>query len=388
MNLQIFSIAGYAGVVLLALLPLAWLFCWFKRPKFWLAHALVLLALVAFILAKVNSSTHVNRLQIDPSKKNAIIATALEIERKRKEEERSGDVANIRFAEDSRGDYLDKAGMDEGDKAYFESSKVDNAEPTWKQNKVSRQTTQDQSLTNAIGGGQESEGVEFKKDEEPQAKPIILPGEDVDMAHRLDSLNLLLSKCFLLFAVLFVILDYLRRFHVYREAYWPLPLPSNLNTALSTPPVVLEVNSPARREPHEELAHLSKQGASFIYLGDSPDVQQVLEGNLYRYPFNKGEVEVLPVDFEGEAFSPDFMFESLWFGRSSFVDNDLDRAHHVLGVFSKLLLARQKKGAKCRQRVVLVWAFAAPIPQVFIDNINILGPRTGFSIFLCSASST
>lgn len=83
---------------------------------------------------KVN---YVNRIQVDRSKEVESQLTEQEIARQATIKAREAEVAQITFAEDSAGDFLDMAGMDEADRKYLESLR-DADDPAWKKEKKER----------------------------------------------------------------------------------------------------------------------------------------------------------------------------------------------------------------------------------------------------------
>jgi hypothetical protein len=165
-----FSIIGYVSV----LLGVAVLFLWMvhfrmrldKKPRpvagglrRWLCLLALGVAIVAAILAKVNSVTYVNRIQLDQSAEIQAAQAKQDAARKLAEKSRSGEVAQVRFAEDSSEDFMDEGGMDSADLKYME--KIRKAgEPEWKQAKKTRNTggKPDDSLETQIGGQEEKKG--------------------------------------------------------------------------------------------------------------------------------------------------------------------------------------------------------------------------------------
>jgi hypothetical protein len=383
MNWDIFSTVGYVGVALLLTLPLLWIVHWFRRPRRWLCHLAVVIAVAAFVLAKINSVTYVNRIEIDRSEQIASVAAAIEKDRKRRESERAEDVADFRFAEDGRDDFLDPGGMNEGEKAYYEGRGARNSQPDWKRQKVKREFSADNSLENAIGGVEEKEGMDTSTIEKSLPDPIVMSAEDYDLANRLDALHLRFARWAILFGLAFVLVDYLRRFNCYADAYLPLPLPDVWVRAVSPAPAVRVRPEKPRRGMLAELNMLIRQGATFICLTDDETLADSVPEILYRWPRRRGPMEVLPVVFDGIPLSADFVFESLWFGRTAFVETDRDRTDEMLARFSELLAEREVNGARARQPVVLVWHRAEPVPEIFEENMRVLGPATGVSLFVC-----
>lgn len=386
MNWQIFSTIGYVSVGMWMSMPALWLFHMVMRKKWYLCHLAVVLGIAAYGLARVNSASYVDRIQVDRSEQIALEAKKIEEEQKRKEAERSEDVADIRFAEDSRQDYLDTGGMSEDDKAYYidkpKKPGKDDEVPAWKRQKQKRVANEDKSLDAAIGGVAETEGANTEAFEEEAVEPIIMSTEDKDMANRLDGINLMLIRWLIGFGILFVLFDYLRRFHVYRNAYFPLPAPSALTRIFSPLPVIQERPQKPRRNMVEELKFIIRQGGTFLYLTNDPERAAAIPGAFSRLPMGLSQIEVLPVNFEGEAVSPAFVFDALWFGRCAFAASNSEEVECLLALFSRLLAERRKSHACTRHPVHIIWDLPEPVPEIFKRNIEILGPTTGFCLFV------
>ena len=191
------------------------------------------LALVSFVFAKINSETHVNRIEPDRSGQMAEMQAKEEAKRKAVEDGRGEDVAQIRFAEDASGDFLDKAGMDEADLKYMESVNQ-SAEPDWKKAKKSRSTEGpgDDDLDSMLGGKEAIDGMESESlKEAAEPEPILMKDSDMAMAHRLDRLNLNVIRILILLAVLMVVFDYLGRANLYAVASIPSPFRAPGSTA-------------------------------------------------------------------------------------------------------------------------------------------------------------
>jgi hypothetical protein len=168
MNWESFSSIGYLGVLLAACVPLLWLAWWLLKRRF-LCRLALLLALAAWICAEINSATHVNRIELDRSEHLAEMQAREEAKRKAVLDSRGDEVAQIRFAEDASGEFLDKAGLDESDLKYLESME-EPATPAWKREKKSRSgaAADDDSLEALIGGVEEAEGVDATELEESE----------------------------------------------------------------------------------------------------------------------------------------------------------------------------------------------------------------------------
>jgi hypothetical protein len=384
-NPQIFSVIGYVSVGLLLVLPVLWIIHWFRRPRGWLCYITLILALITFALAKINSTKHVNRIEEDRTEQIARTAAAIEKERKRKEAERAEDVADVRFAEDDRTDFLDKGGLDESDAAYYESSSVSNTTPAYKQQKIARQanTSHGDDLMAEIGGVQDKEAVDTSTVVKDIPDPIIMEKKDVALAKRLDKFNLRLSRWAIWFGLGFILVDYLRRFHDYDDSYFPLPIPDAITRAFSPVHAVQQRPAQPRREMIDECATLIRQGATFLCLTDDERLSEELPDQLNRLPFGKINVEVLPTSYHGQDLTVDFVFEELWFGRTAFIETDPLRTHELLARFSKLLADRRASGAHARRLVVLIWNREDEVPEIFEENMRVLGSSTGFQLFIC-----
>lgn len=371
MNGNSFSLLGYLSVLLWIGVPILWLL---RKRSRWVCPAALVLALVSLLFAMINSKTHVNRIEADASAQVRSQSVTEDAKRKAIEQSRGGNVADIRFAEDGAGDFLDKAGMDEADLKYMDS--LDGAsEPEWKKNKKTRSVAGegDGSLDAVLGGDKAIDGVKTEALEEKQEKsPILMSDAHLAMAHRLDGLNLSVIRILILLAVLMLVVDYLSRANVYAQAIMPLPLPSSwLNSFTAIPPVVSR-STPPRRDMPGELAWLAKRGDCFVLLTD--DASSVPESlGKSRRP-----VEILRVD--GEGISDDFVFEALWYGRSCFVVDSADRAARMFSRFLELLEERKKVRARVSQTAHVVWDLKRPLTEAQLADFSRLAESTGFSL--------
>lgn len=377
MNGNSFSLLGYLSVLLWIAVPLLWLM---RKRSRWACPAALGLALVSLLLAKINSETHVDRIEPDRSAQVDDARAKEEAKLKAAEAQRGGEVANIRFAEDGSGDFLDKAGMDGSDLKYMD--KLDgSSEPEWKKTKKSRSGAGDDdgSLDSTLGGKNAIDGVKVEALEEKKEKPPIIMSEaDMAMAHRLDGLNQNMILCLILLAVLMLIVDYLGRTNDYAQAAMPLPLPSGWRNAINPLPPVVVRPVPARRDMAGELAWLAKRGDSFVYLTD----------NASSFPASLPRLgkKWLPVDVirvEGDRISDDFVFEALWYGRACFAVDTPARAERMVARFLELLEERKKVRARVNQNVHLVWDLHRPLSERESEAFARLAKATGFSCFTC-----
>jgi hypothetical protein len=365
MNWESFNIIGYISVILAICVPLLWGAHTVIRPRRWLCHIALGLALLAFVCAKINSLTHVNRIQLDRSEEMAAWEAKQDAARKAAEDSRGEDVAQIRFAEDAQGDFLDSAGMDEADLKYFDKVN-EGTVPEWKREKKQRDESAapDDSLEGLIGGSESSEGMETASlNEAAGAAPVMMLADELAMAQRLDTANLQITRFLILLGIIVVIVDYFRRANRYAEAYLPLPFPSTWLNAFTPAPATFTRPTPPRRTIPEELAWLRKRGDAFLYIGD-------------------GEVpgEVLQVT---DDISDDFVFEALWYGCSSFKIDSPERVTPLLTHFTQLFAERRTTRAKVSQTAFIVLDRSdLTDPPDLLQTLTKHAAATGFSLLI------
>ena len=384
MNWQIFSIIGYVGVGLCLALPFLWWGYWrSQRPR--LRHVAVLLALAAFVCARLNSARHVYRIEAAPNAEekkteDTILQAALE--------GRKGEVAQITFAEDGTGDFLDKAGMDEADLKYL-GGDDSSATPEWKRQKQVRSqggvenASPEDLLTRQIGGEEAVKGVDA---EPPTALPetpvMVMSAADVATARRFDRLHLGATRLLIIATLLLLVVDYLRRANIYSLASLPLRLPSAWLNAFTPMPPLMHRPQPPRRSIPAELEWLSRRGDVFVYMTDRPESAEAALAHLQSLPKWR-RPDVLRLSEGQEGPDDDFVFESLWYGRCSFVVDSLARLEYLLPWFMERLEERRATRARVRQTVHLVWDAGVPLPESVRDPLVELARAAGFSLFLC-----
>lgn len=386
MHWNTFSIVGYLSVALWLVVPVLLALHQKRRPRRWLCHVALALALAAYGLAKINSVTHVNRIQVDQSAEVVAGQENVIAARKTVEQVRQADVAQIRFAEDATGDFLDKGGMDASDLKYVEKVSRD-AEPAWKKGKEHRSGgTGDNSLEAAIGaGGKAGTGVPDVSRTGNERAPTLMLARDRDRANRLDAANLLLIRFLILAALITVVLDYLRRANIYEEAYLPLPLPSSWVNGLTPLPPVAVQPVPARRTPAEELAWLSRRGDAFVYMARDAAAAEAIPAVLPRLGRRGWPMEVIHINAGSAGVSDAFVFESLWYNRASFVFDSPVRAEAFLAQLAGLLRRRKATGASVRQTVHVVWDAGKPLPDELRTELMPLAHATGWSVLEVAA---
>lgn len=371
MNPETIGILGYLGLALAVAMLVCGLAYW-KLKRRALARLAFLLALGALACAEIHSRNHVSRIGIDPTIQLAKMKEAREQRRQAALDMRGDEVAQIRFAEDDGGEFLDKAGLEESDLKYYES--LD--EPAWKREKKSRsgQAAGDDDLealidTEEAEGGADVDVIEAKQGPEP----ILMSEDEVVTARRLNRWNLRLAWSLPLLGLALLGHDYLRRFNRYREATLPLPLPSSLPGAITPMPTVIERPEPPRRSIPAELAWLARRGDAFLYLtGDPLAAAKALEHLTAKHR----RFEILKV---GDRTDDDFIFEALWFGRCSFVIDSPPRAERLMARFIERLEQRRTTRARVRQVAHLVWDLPTAPPEALKPLIE----SAGMSLFLC-----
>ena len=378
-NPEYFSSIGYLGVLLTGGALLLWI-CYIVKPLRIASLVALGCVVVAFVCARTNSKTHVNRIQPDRSEELAKRVAQEEARKQALLDNRGDEVAQIRFAEDGANDFLDRAGMDDADLKYFESQ-GGLGEPEWKKEKKTRSRGGgDESLESEIGGEGVIGGIqsdEFDADESKE--PIIMSEADLVMANRLDLLNLKLTLILLVVGVGVFLFDYLRRANIDGRASRPLPLPSSLLNALTPMAPLVISKKRCRKSARGELARLVKRGDSFIYLTDDSARTTKLPKLMRRLPFVGGKEELITASAEVDE---GFIFETVWYGRSSFVSADPERALTFLNFFQTMLEQRKLSRAKVSQTAHLVWDLQSPMPQKTRADLLKLAVATGFSILI------
>ena len=378
-NPEYFSSIGYLGVLLTGGALLLWI-CYIVKPLRIASLVALGCVVVAFVCARTNSKTHVNRIQPDRSEELAKRVAQEEARKQALLDNRGDEVAQIRFAEDGANDFLDRAGMDDADLKYFESQ-GGLGEPEWKKEKKTRSRGGgDESLESEIGGEGVIGGIqsdEFDADESKE--PIIMSEADLVMANRLDLLNLKLTLILLVVGVGVFLFDHLRRANIYGKASRPLPLPSFLLNALTPMAPLVISKKRCRKSARGELARLVKRGDSFIYLTDDSARTTKLPKLMRRLPFVGGKEELITASAEVDE---GFIFETVWYGRSSFVSADPERALTFLNFFQTMLEQRKLSRAKVSQTAHLVWDLQSPMPRQTRADLLKLAAATGFSILI------
>ena len=387
MNWAIFSILGYISVGLWICVPLLWIAHELRRPRRWLAHAAVLVGVVALVLATINSRSHVARIAVDRSDQIEANLSKQQDARQVAEQQRAGEAAQIRFAEDASGDRLDKAGLADADRTYFESLE-NGTTPDWKKEKKQRTSSSTDAsntdLESLIGaGGEKREGVKTEEFvEQKHAEPILMSESDKSLADRLDSANLMIIRTLLLLGVAYLVLDYVRRLNVDRERYFPLPVPSHWADAMTHRSAVASLADMPDPSIPDQLRTIVRRGETFVYLTDNPASADVASQPIARLPGGRCPHSAVRVS-DDSKLDDEFIFETAWYARNTFVINSPQRAEQLLARFLELMSQRRQTRARSRSRVHLVWDVDSPVPESTRRRFEKLADATGFRLLLC-----
>ncbi len=210
--------------------------------------------------------------------------------------------------------------------------------------------------------------------------PVVMLQEDLDKANRLDALNLKIIRFLIALGLFMVGYDYLKRANIYGKASLPLPLPSAWINAMTPLPTVVERTGPIG------LSSLAKRGDSFVYLTDNQEAAAKIPASYPRISLRRKRIDVLRADGEQGSLDDDFIFETVWFGRSSFVVDSAARSEKLLERFIELLTKRKETRAKVSQSVHLVWDLNHPMPEAQKQKLITLAKATGFSLIFCKGA--
>jgi hypothetical protein len=397
-----FGAVGYLGVVVSLAVPVLWVIGRLRKGNPRLLVTAVGIAAVAALCGQINSTFHVNAIEPDRSAVEAAAKAAAEELHKRKlaaiDATREQAAADIRFAEDAKDDSLDKAGLDDGDLKYLEQieSEESATTPEWKKEKKTRGEgdTADDSLEAELDGDKAPSGMASGSTPEESKRPAIVVSEAAySTAHRIDRWNLWWTRLLVVAAIAVLGYDWLRAANDYARAYSPMPVPSGIVNAMRPlAPLTIRPEPPRRTMP-EELAWLLRRGDSFVYLAGTADAADRAEAALAAFEKRRRPVQVLRVGSKGEQCSNRFVFESVWFGRCSFIIADPARAERLVKDFCIFLEERRGTRAHARQTVHVVWDLAGAVPRdkvpafveawkKLIQALSWRGRHAGFSVFL------
>lgn len=387
MNWQSFGVVGYLSVAMSVGTLLLWVI-YLKKPARIVARVAMLLAVLACAGAKLNSVTHVNRIEVDPAEQQAIAKAREDQRRKAALDSRGEEVADIRFAEDAEGEFYDRAGMDEADLKYLEGG--DAGTPDWKKQKRQRGSgdAADDSLEGMIGAKEDTEGVKADAVTEKEREPAALMSSgDLAIANHLDRWNLDVTFALAVLSLLVLVHDYLRRANIYQEASLPLPIPCGLRDSVTPMPAVVTRPEPPRREIPDELAWLLKRGESFVYFAEDHAAADGVMARLEPLVARSREADLIRIGSGGDEVSDEFVFEALWHGRASFVIDESARVDGLLDCFVRMLDERRTTRARAMRDFHLVWDRSQPVPASLHDKLIHRLQQTGGSLFLLRSAS-
>lgn len=383
MNSETIGILGQLGLACGAGALLCALIYWARKRRF-VARLAAALALAALACTLLHSVTHVSRIEIDPSAQLAEMEARQQAKRQAVLDSRGAEVAQIRFAEDDGGEFLDKAGLEESDLKYLESIDSDEV-PEWKKSKKKRsdESAEDDGIEDLVDTEETEGGADVGElGETARSEPILMSEAGVITARRIDRWSRRFAWALVILALLLLFHDYLRRANRYAEASLPLPLPSSWLNAVTPIPPLLDRPDPPRRPVPAELRWLARRGDAFVYLTESPQAAEAAMQVLRPLSARRGRPEVIRVAGEDEI-DDDFIFDAVWFGRASFIIDSAARAERLMERFAALLAERHARRARVRQTAHVVRDLGKAMPATARNAFTRLAQVTGFSLFLC-----
>ncbi|MFU8892845.1 MAG: hypothetical protein ACNA8L_04380 [Luteolibacter sp.] len=297
-----------------------------KRPRRITPWAIFTCFLLSFAAAHLHSTRHTTRLEIE---RTALTGSTEEekFSYARLLAARGEDVAAVRFAEDTQADTIDRAGLTEADLAYFDSvAERQPAPPTT--------TTEPETAAGP--------------------EPIVTDEATFHLAHRLARWNLNLTKSLLALAAFLLGYDYLRRFNDPNNPSFPLPLPSALPNAI-TPLPAFVITGPEQDDLTRELARIAQRGDTFLCLTNDSEtaaaaMKSVVSAAKWRRPSG-----LIHIHEETPDISDEFIFEALWYGRSSFIVDHPGRIESLINTTLAAFSNRKASRARVRQSFHIVW---------------------------------
>jgi hypothetical protein len=383
--------------VLGMLLAAYWLAAYARRPErsVFYFRALVL-ALVAFVLADRTYFDIANRLDIDRTAQEAAgRAWQEEVKAKQvrdaKEAKTVGErVEKMRFAEESDSDR--KELKDAGQKGESQKDELDKAldavanppqedqEPEYRK-KGRQKRAASTNKTEVVDAGAAS--VEVK-----QEKPWrVMAEKDMYRATRYGRIVLFLSQLLCWVALLAAVLDYLARFNLTFDYFFPLPLSLLLIDRLVADRKKLTTFCAGL--PPEKVASfledLIRKGETFVYFGE----RDPAPGRDRFFRFSFGRLHILPVRkfvcSAGKPWNgPEFVLESGWFGRGCFVIEGVAVAERIREEMLEFMVLRQRSRAWASRTVHFVWDHPAPPPQPVLDEMLACGRNTNIKVIVFS----
>ncbi len=121
-----------------------------------------------------------------------------------------------------------------------------------------------------------------------------------------------------------------------------------------------------------------------LRLTDDKESTAKIPESFSRVSLRRKKVDVLRAESELGTIDNDFIFETVWFGHSSFVVDSATRSEQLIERFLELLTKRKETRAKVRQSVHVVWDLKTPMPEAQKQKFALLAKATGFSLIINS----
>ena len=128
---------------------------------------------------------------------------------------------------------------------------------------------------------------------------------------------------------------------------------------------------------------MAKRGDAFLYLTNDAQKTAPLPESLPRFGKKWAKMDLIHIGV-GETLGDDFIFEALWYGRSSFAIDSAVRAKDILESFLKMLEERRETRAHVAQTVHIVWDLDEAVPEKLREDFARFGRAAGFSLFICT----
>ena len=130
----------------------------------------------------------------------------------------------------------------------------------------------------------------------------------------------------------------------------------------------------------DELAWFTKRGDTFLYLTDDKGKAGELPDKMPKFGKKGWPTDLIRVS--EDELKNEFVFESLWYGRASFVVNSAAPAKAILDDFQIRLEKRKTAKARVRRTVHIVWDLSEPLPESARQAFSHVAEPTGFSLFM------
>lgn len=333
----------------------------------------------------------------------------MELGRERQREERMREVrtasdraGHVRFAEESpEDDDVRLAGekslsqLSVYERAAVESKAEESTDMrSYRQRGVQQRDAEKASSVDA-GELFESVGEELAEEELKQLGRT-MPESDMYLALRWGRFLLFFAKFAALLSLVLFVIDYLIRFNRTIDYYFPLPLGLLLiDRCLPKKLLGWIGQSNAGRMPGF-LSGIIRRGDSFIYFGENADIasfadcqDSAQDGHKYLYRLVAGPLRLFPhsvaVVSDKHPFNdPEYIFESAWFSRQSFIAGSEQTAFVLINEMLPLISLRHHTNAHTAHTVHVIWDFAEMPDRKLVDEWVRIAPQINIKmIFIC-----